>query len=291
MCLWFLNFSGRDHLEQLWQYYDDTVVPDMISILSSGHPLSYVAARQLALAAVHPDFATDAMATGLVPFVLQLVRMASPMLRVELVLLLAELSEFPATRRLLWRNQRQIVQGYIFLVDLLCYPTAQGEPSSASDPLASTASHSQDPEVMVRALAQTVWRQERSAILKLLCACVGHAPQLRELLRGLSFAELGVRSPGSFVTASAAGQSGATSAFAATALAMSRPGTAVDKASRPGSAALDKTGNIAQLLSKERPSRPISATAGHFLQVPLVQLLSRPERMLYRTITAILALP
>ncbi len=59
----------------IWRYYDESVVPDMIEILASGHPLSAIAVRHLSFCCVHPDFATDCLEHGVVLFLFQLVRM------------------------------------------------------------------------------------------------------------------------------------------------------------------------------------------------------------------------
>jgi hypothetical protein len=251
-------------------------------VLSSGHPLAYVAARQLQFCALHPDFATDCMANGLVPFVFGLLRHSTPPLRMELILLLAELTEYASTRRLLLRNQGPVMKGLGFLVELLTYPTA---PTDALEAHADDA----PPDAIVKALSHSVWRQERAAIFKILYCCVLKASHVRDLLRNLSFADLMARSPASFaVNVSAAGTSASVSAMlAAGGLLTDRTGRPSTAASRPGtSSILPKPGTAA---GGQRPGTALRpGTASDVLGVPLVQILSRPERMLYRTISAII---
>jgi hypothetical protein len=276
----------------------------MLDLLSSGHPLGHVAARQLRLFCAHPDFAEDAAANGVADVLLALVRRPSSMLRLETILLLRELADDARTVRLLLSTHKRTSASLAHLAQLLSLPAASADFTTLDSHIPSSSSIEEDhqqkhqqsavrssapqlpssdsqPSAPVPALATPaagVWREERAAILQILSQCAMRSPHVRQLLADIKFGSLSVApAPAPPTLASPSSSSSTAAALSSTPVRMSFLLAAGDgAATRPST----------------RASNFSSAFGGSGggdddaigFQTPLAQLLTKGERHVYRSI-------
>jgi hypothetical protein len=178
--------------------FDEDTVANMLEVLNSGDPLGHgmsfvflilgdshiwivlnnifcvveVAARHIRLFVSQPEFVIDAEDQSLVGITFSLIRRPSCLLRLELILLLREMSENARTRPLLLRHHKLLISGFTYLTQLLRLPLVNDDNES---------------------LEGGVWREERAAILHILSNCLA-AAHIRQLLSSLQFGFLSISS-------------------------------------------------------------------------------------------------
>jgi hypothetical protein len=280
----------------------------MLDLLSSGHPLGHVAARQLRLFCAHPDFAEDAAANGVADVLLALVRRPSSMLRLETILLLRELADDARTVRLLLSTHKRTSASLAHLAQLLSLPAASADfttldshtPSSSSSSL-DNHSHSHQQSVVrssapqlpssdsepapVSALATQaagVWREERAAILQILSQCAMRSPHVRQLLADIKFGSLSVApTPVPPTLASPSSSSSTAAALSSTPARMSFLLAAGDgAATRPST----RASNFSSAFGGSGSGGGGGDDDAIGFQTPLAQLLTKGERHVYRSI-------